>query len=247
MYYVLLFVLAVYLVCLAFSGYRAALRLRGAVISQRERVRRYQVSILWNVLSVSAVLIIAALSPMTLFDLGVRPFRLPETGIERVLGIGSLLVAGALALLFLYQMFAFLFSAPFRKEQAAGLKRRRESGGWYDRVVDNLIPRARVEKGWFAFSAMTAGIAEELVFRGFALHLLSTVFPFLSPYILAVAAGILFGLAHSYQGARGVVKTTLIGGLFGLLYLGTDSLLLCILLHTLFDLSSAFLYGSADD
>ena len=100
MYYVLLFVLAVYLVCLAFSGYRAALRLRGAVISQRERVRRYQVSILWNVLSVSAVLIIAALSPMTLFDLGVRPFRLPETGIERVLGIGSLLVAGALALLF---------------------------------------------------------------------------------------------------------------------------------------------------
>ena len=243
----LLFVLAAYLVCLAFSGYRAALRLRGAVISQRERIRRYQVSILWNVLSVSAVLIIAALSPMTLFDLGVRPSRLPEAGMERVLGIGSLLIAGALALLFLYQMFAFLFSAPFRKEQAAGLKRRRESGGWYDRVVDNLIPRARVEKGWFAFSAITAGISEEIVFRGFALLLLSTVFPLVSPYILAVAAGILFGLAHSYQGARGVVKTALIGVLFGLLYLGTDSLLLCVLLHTLFDLSSAFLYEAADN
>ena len=247
MYCALLFVLAAYLVCLAFSGYRAALRLRGAVISQRERIRRYQVSILWNVLSVSAVLIIAALSPMTLFDLGVRPSRLPEAGMEQVLGIGSLLIAGALALLFLYQMFAFLFSAPFRKEQAAGLKRRRESGGWYDRVVDNLIPRARVEKGWFAFSAITAGISEEIVFRGFALHLLTTVFPLVSPYILAVAAGILFGLAHSYQGARGVVKTALIGVLFGLLYLGTDSLLLCVLLHTLFDLSSAFLYEAADN
>ena len=247
MYYVLLFVLAVYLVCLAVSGYRAALRLRGAVISQRERVRRYQASILWNVLSASAVLFIAVLSPMTLFDLGVRPFQFPETGIERVLGIGSLLVADALALLFLYQMFAFLFSAPFRSEQAAGLKRRRESGGWYDRVVDNLIPRARVEKGWFAVSAITAGISEEIVFRGFALYLLSSVFPFLSPYMLAVVAGILFGLAHSYQGARGVVKTTLIGGLFGLLYVGTDSLLLCVLLHTLFDLSSSFLYESADD
>ena len=247
MYYVLLFVLAVYLVCLAVSGYRAALRLRGAVISQRERVRRYQASILWNVLSASAVLFIAVLSPMTLFDLGVRPFQFPKTGIERVLGIGSLLVADALALLFLYQMFAFLFSAPFRSEQAAGLKRRRESGGWYDRVVDNLIPRARVEKGWFAFSAITAGISEEIVFRGFALHLLSTVFPLISPYILAVAAGILFGLAHSYQGARGVVKTALIGVLFGLLYLGTDSLLLCVLLHTLFDLSSAFLYEAADN
>ena len=242
----LLFVLAAYLVCLAFSGYRAALRLRGAVISQRERVRRYQVSILWNVLSVSAVLIIAALSPMTLFDLGVRPSRLPEAGMEQVLGIGSLLIAGALALLFLYQMFAFLFSAPFRREQAAGLKRRRESGGWYDRVVDNLIPRTRIEKGWFAFSAIVAGIAEEIVFRGFALHLLTTVFPLFPPYMLAVAAGILFGLAHSYQGVRGAVKTALIGVLFGLLYLGTDSLLLCVLLHTLFDLSSAFLYEAAD-
>ena len=246
MYHALLFVLGGYLVCLAVSGYRAALRLRGAVISQRERVRRYQVSILWNVLSASAVLIIAALSPMTLFDLGIRPSRLPESGMERVLGIGSLLVAGALALLFLYQIFAFLFSAPFRREQAAGLKRRRESGGWYDRVVDNLIPRARVEKGWFAFSAIVAGIAEEIVFRGFALHLLTTVFPLFPPYMLAVAAGILFGLAHSYQGARGVVKTALIGVLFGLLYLGTDSLLLCVLLHTLFDLSSAFLYEAAD-
>ena len=247
MYYVLLFALAGYLMCLAVSGYRAALRLRGEVISQRERIRRYQASILWNVLSASAVLGIAVLTPMTLYDLGVRPLRLQEAGMERILGIGSLLAAGALALLFLYQMLAFLFSASFRREQAAGLKNRREAGGWYDRVVDNLIPRAGMEKRWFVFSAAAAGLSEELVFRGFALHLLSTVFPSVSPYGLTAAAGVLFGLAHYYQGARGVVKTALIGVLFGLLYLGTSSLLLCILLHTLFDLSSAFLYGPADD
>lgn len=246
MYYALLFVLAGYLVCLAISGYRAALRLRGEVISQRERIGRYQVSILWNVLSASAVLITAALSPITLSDLGFRSLRLHEAGMERVLGIGSLLAAGALALLFLYQIFAFLFSTSFRREQADGLKRRRESGGWYDRVVDNLIPRTRIEKGWFAFSAITAGVSEEIVFRGFALLLLSTVFPIFPKYVLAIAAGILFGLAHYYQGVRGVIKTALIGALFGLLYLGTDSLLLCVLLHTLFDLSSAFLYGSTD-
>lgn len=247
MYYALLFVLAGYLVCLAISGYRAALRLRGEVISRRERIRRYRVSILWNILSASAVLMIAALSPMTLCDLGFRPLRLHEAGMERILGIGSLLVAGTLILLFLYQILAFLFSKSFRREQAAGLKSKRESGGWYDRVVDNLIPRARIEKKWFVFSAIAAGISEEIVFRGFALHLLSAIFPFVPPYGLAVAAGILFGLAHYYQGARGVAKTALIGVLFGLLFLGTESLFLCVLLHTFFDLSSAFLYECADD
>ena len=54
------------------------------------------------------------------------------------------------------------------------LQKRREDGGWYDRVVDNLIPRTRKEKGWFAFSAVTVGISEEIVFHGFVLLLLST-------------------------------------------------------------------------
>ena len=242
MYCTLLFVLAGYLACLAISGYRAALHLRGDVISQQKRIGRYQISILWNVLSAAAVLIAVILTPITLCDLGFRAPRLHEDGAERVLEILCLLIAGLLALLFLYQIFAFLFSANFRREQAGVLQKRREDGDWYDRVVDNLIPRTRKEKGWFAFSAVTAGISEEIVFRGFALLLLSTVFPAFPEYGLAIAAGALFGLAHFYQGARGVLKTALIGVLFGLLYLGTESLVFCVLLHTLFDLSSAFLY-----
>lgn len=244
MYCALLSLLAGYLACLAISGYRAALRLQGEVISQQQRIGRYRISILWNVLSASAVLIVAGLTPITLRDLGFCPPHLCEAGEARVWEIGSLLIAGVLALLFLYQMVAFLFSANFRREQAEGLQKRREAGDWYDRVVDNLIPRTRAEKGWFAFSAIAAGISEEIVFRGFALLLLSTVFSNIPKYGLAIAAGALFGLAHYYQGARGVLKTALIGALFGLLYLGTESLVFCVLLHTLFDLSSAFLYES---
>lgn len=238
---VLLIVLAGYLVCLALSGYRAALRLRGEVVSQRERVRRYQISILWNVLSAAAVFIAVLLTPITLRDLG---FRLPRLRASGALELVCLLAASILALLFLYQMAAFLFRADFRREQAAALQKKRENGGWYDHVVDNLIPRTRKEKGWFAFSAVAAGISEEIVFRGFALLLLGAVFPGFSVHGLAVAAGALFGVAHFYQGACGMIKTSLIGALFGLLYLGTESLALCVLLHTLFDLSSAFLYES---
>ena len=87
MYCTLLFVLAGYLACLAISGYRAALHLRGDVISQQKRIGRYQISILWNVLSAAAVLIAVILTPITLCDLGFRAPRLHEDGAERVLEI----------------------------------------------------------------------------------------------------------------------------------------------------------------
>ena len=45
----------------------------------------------------------------------------------------------------------------------------------------------------------------------------------------------------------GVLKTALLGTLFGLLYLGTNSVVLCVPLHILFDFSSAFLYESEEE
>ena len=115
MYCTLLFVLAGYMACLAISGYRAALHLRGDVISQQKRIGRYQISILWNVLSAAAVFIAVILTPITLRDLGFCAPRLHEDGAERVLEIVCLLIAGMLALLFLYQIFAFLFRSRIHK------------------------------------------------------------------------------------------------------------------------------------
>lgn len=241
---ILLLLLGCYLMALGWFGYRASFWLQGRQISSRERIGRYQISLLWNFGSGLAVAVIAALTPITMEQLGFRPVRLAASGLERLLGIGAAAVWGVLGALFLYQMVAYWRSAAFREEQARALARRREAGGWYDRVVDNLIPRTRREKAWYLVSALAAGIAEELVFRGFALLVLGWVLPAWPGWALALAAGGMFGLAHSYQGPRGAAKTALLGTLFGLLYLGTGSLAGCILLHILLDASSAFLYES---
>lgn len=239
----LLLALAAYLGCLAGFGYAAARHLCGRTISEEDRIRRYRSSIRWNAGSLAAVLVVTAALPVTTYDLGFRPLSLSENGTHIVFRLAVLLIAGLLTVLFLYQMLSFSLNPAFRREQALALKKRRDRGGWYACVVDNLIPRSHREKRWFTLAALTAGISEEVVFRGFALWLLGTVFPGISAYGLAAAAGILFGLAHFYQGVDGMVKTALLGMLFGFLFLGTDSLLFCIILHTLFDFSSAFLYG----
>lgn len=71
----------------------------------------------------------------------------------------------------------------------------REDGGQSD-------PRSRREKRWFFFTSFAAGLCEEIIFRGFFLYLLGRAFPAAPWFLLAAAAGFMFGVAHFYQGSR---------------------------------------------
>ena len=98
-----------------------------------------------------------------------------------------------------------------------------------------LFPATPRERRWWMVVAVTAGICEEVLFRGFLLYYLR------SGWGLALAAAIvvsslIFGMQHLYQGAKGVVATTLGGAMFALLFVISGSLLLPILLHAAMDL-----------
>ena len=99
-------------------------------------------------------------------------------------------------------------------------------------VVD-MIPRTDLEHRWFRAVSVTAGICEELVFRGFVVWYLAH---WMSPWLATTVAAVGFGAAHFYQGMAGVVKTGVTGLIMGLLFVGTGSLLWPIILHTAIDL-----------
>lgn len=99
-----------------------------------------------------------------------------------------------------------------------------------------MLPRTDVERRLFALVSLTAGICEELVFRGFLIALAAAVVPAAPVWVCMLVAAVVFGLAHAYQGAAGVTSTLLIGVLLGTLYLVTGSLLAPMLVHTLVDL-----------
>ncbi len=103
------------------------------------------------------------------------------------------------------------------------------------RPVDALLPRTPQERRLFAAVAVTAGVTEEVVFRGFLLVYLTEVAGVSLPTAMVVSS-VLFGLAHSYQGALGVALTGLAGYWLAGLYVLTGSLLLPIVVHALVDL-----------
>jgi uncharacterized protein len=97
----------------------------------------------------------------------------------------------------------------------------------------HVMPHTAVERWLFAGVALTAGVCEELFFRGLAPWLLSTWMP---PWLAVLVATLLFGLAHAYQGRAGIPKTAVVGGAMAVLTICAGTLWPAILLHTIIDL-----------
>lgn len=102
--------------------------------------------------------------------------------------------------------------------------------------VAALLPRTRRERRFFVGVALTAGVAEEVLYRGFLLDYLVHRPGALALTPALVLAGLAFGVAHAYQGLLGMVMTGLAGYALAALYVTTGSLLLPVVVHALVDL-----------
>jgi membrane protease YdiL (CAAX protease family) len=120
---------------------------------------------------------------------------------------------------------------------------------WWQRLIPDfsaLMPSTPRERLLFTAVAISAGVCEEVVFRGWLLCTLHNVVGLKgTTLVLVAAAG--FGLAHFYQGATGVIGTALAAILFTFFYVQSGSLLLPILLHVLVDLRWVFLPARRGD
>jgi len=104
------------------------------------------------------------------------------------------------------------------------------------RTAGALLPISIAEQRWFAAVSIGAGISEELLYRGFFFWYCCATFPKLQWWHGVLICSVGFGFAHLYQGWRGMVGSTAIGFLLGMLYLETGSLLVPIVVHAAIDL-----------
>jgi membrane protease YdiL (CAAX protease family) len=114
---------------------------------------------------------------------------------------------------------------------------------WWRKLLPDfsaLLPATTHERFFWAAVAVSAGICEEIVFRGWLLATLHGQAGVGGTRLILVGAAI-FGLAHAYQGIPGMIMTAFAGAFFCILYVETGSLLAPILLHSLIDLRFALL------
>jgi len=92
----------------------------------------------------------------------------------------------------------------------------------------NFLPQSMREFQLYILLSITAGITEEILFRGILIFLLSK---WLGVYLAAALALIPFGLSHTYQGKKGILRTGLIGLFLTLIYLISGSLIPAMIFH----------------
>src|SRR5208283_4699188 len=101
-------------------------------------------------------------------------------------------------------------------------------------LAGRILPVNSVELLPYCALAVTAGVCEEFLYRGFAMGALARVgFP---TWAVVILSAVLFGLAHAYQGRGGILVTFVMGILFGVVRLAYDTLIPVVIMHAVVDL-----------
>lgn len=102
--------------------------------------------------------------------------------------------------------------------------------------VSSMMPATGKEMGWFRVVALSAGVTEEILFRGFLIWAFSHWMPV---WLAGGCALAIFTLGHLYQeSARALVGVAAAGAVMTVLVIVSGSLYPAMLLHAVIDLAS---------
>jgi membrane protease YdiL (CAAX protease family) len=208
--------LAVVLPIGGFLSMRTLRRRIDAGFSHTTRVRDYRnnMLVMWTV--TAAAVAHWLLSGRAFSDLGIAWFD-AEAG---PLLLALLLAAGLVAINL------YLYVRVLRSDAAAeGLLRQ-------TRRFDFVLPRTRRELHWFYAVSVTAGVTEEILYRGF---MITYLLAYLTLPAAVVVSSLVFASAHVYQGAGGTSRAFTIALVLAAIYLLSGSILLAALAHVLLD------------
>ncbi len=96
-----------------------------------------------------------------------------------------------------------------------------------------LMPTDDREHRLFNVLAVTAGVCEELLFRGFLVWFVSR---YTSLLVAHGVVSVVFGIGHAYQGPRGMLRTGLAGAFFSGLVILTGMVWPAMIVHAGMDL-----------
>ena len=105
-----------------------------------------------------------------------------------------------------------------------------------------LAPLTPEEDRRFNLVSVSAGVCEEILYRGVLMAVLA---PVVGTWPAVALSSIIFGMGHAYQGLVGIGKTTLVGFVLALLAVFSGSLFIPMLLHSVVDITSGRMMGVA--
>ena len=203
-------------------------RLRAGIARNRPRFYRRSM-VMWWAITVTWSLLILAEGRLTPAELG---WAWPGNGYAGV--PGDIVADGIWFVTGYFLLILVLGGVKARRRSRAGkpLPGRGE--------IDMLLPRTPTERWLAAGMAITAGITEEVIFRGLLIAAGAEIYH-LPSAVAAVISLAVFTAVHLYQGKRGVIGAAVVGFVYTALFLVTGSILPGLILHAVQDLVALLL------
>lgn len=191
---------------------------RAGVTGARTKMYRDTFVFLWiATLYVLALWIMQGRSWSALWLGSVIPWRL-------AIGVS----AAAIAVVFFVLQGRKVQKALARPKAVAALRKQLE-------FANCLAPETGSERRGFWLLSLTAGICEEILFRGFLMWLIAA---WTNLLVAVILSSLLFGCVHIYLGAAYVPKAAIVGLIFAFVVVASGSLWPAIVIHAAMDLSS---------
>ena len=135
-------------------------------------------------------------------------------------------------------IFILLYGLDLAHEISTPENREKTIQHWKENIP--FLPSNRIEFQYFIILALSAGIFEEFIFRGYFISYFYNLLGEQYVYAAILIPTLIFALVHQYQGKKAIVKIFFLATFFGLLYYYTASLWLVMFLHFCVDLLGGF-------
>ena len=208
------------------SGYIQQKKLKKSISDGGyNKIKWYRETIIWSWIPVLIIVLLFPLSNMTLKNIGVKWIYIGASSLNNWI---KYLLIGLYFLYLLYNIYSIII-----------LKYNKKSRSITAATIPNdfrlFFPITSKEKSIWDFVAISAGITEEIIYRGYLFYALGIIFPHISIILILLITTIIFGIGHIYQGKE-AIKSTLIGFILGIFYIVFNSIIPLIIIHIAQDL-----------
>ena len=209
------------------SGYISVKKLKKSIADgdHSKKIKFYRETIFWSWIPLLLVFLVIPISGKSINDIGIKWINIDTSSLSSWVVYPTI---GFYILYLLYNVYSIIIFKSNKESRAKAAKGSLADFKW-------LLPISQKEKQVWSFVSISAGITEEILYRGYMFYALAIFFPILSLIHILLITTLIFGIGHIYLGKEGI-KSTILGLIFGIFYIVFDSVIPIIIIHAAQDL-----------
>jgi len=200
------------------------------------KVKQYHQQALWSLLPLIFIVLLFSFGFTSFNSIGIQWISLNNhiyTKVVIYIGYG----------LYFIHLLYNLYSISILKYNDAARRKVSEN---INKDVYAFLPITKREREAWSIVAIAAGFSEEIIYRGYLFYIIPMYLGSIHIGLVILVSSLIFAIGHLYQGKE-LIKTFLLGLLFGFYFSVLSSVIPVIIIHILQDLIVTYIFKDDEE